>query len=123
MFRQSNILSNKKAMASKHVPLNQTPDFDSHRKATMDSAKCIFNLMTLACATTGQYRVISDMFERSLRFSPKEDHVWAQFALAMAAEGRLKRSLVVLTEVAQQRPNDSSCTKGVLQSAILHYTI
>ena len=96
------------SMASKHVPLNQTPDFDSHRKATMDSAKCIFNLMTLACATTGQYRVISDMFERSLRFSPKEDHVWAQFALAMAAEGRLKRSLVVLDEVAQQRPNDSS---------------
>ena len=96
------------AMASKHVPLNQTPDFDSHRNATMDNAKGIFNLMTLACATTGHYKVISDMFERSLRFSPKEDHVWSQFALAMACEGRMKRSLVILSEVAQQRPDDAS---------------
>ena len=96
------------SMASKHVPLNQTPDFDSIRKATMDSASKIFNLMTLACSTVGYYRVISDMFERSLRFSAKEDHVWSQFALAMAAEGRYKRSLVVLSEVAHQQPNDSS---------------
>ena len=96
------------AMASKHVPLNQTPEYDSHRKATMDSAKCIFNLMTLACATTGHYKVISDMFERSLRFSPKDEHVWSQLALAIACEGRFKRSLVVLTEVAQQSPRDSS---------------
>jgi len=96
------------SMASKHVPLNQTPDFDSHRNATMDTAKGIFNLMTLACATTGHYKVISDMFERSLRFSPKDDHVWSQFALAMACEGRFKRSLVILSEVAQQRPSDSS---------------
>ena len=96
------------AMASKHVPLNQTPEYDSHRNATMDSAKTIFNLMTLACATTGHYKVISDMFERSLRFSPKEDHVWCQFALSMACEGKFKRSLVVLAEVAQQRPEDAS---------------
>ena len=96
------------AMASKHVPLNQTPEYDSHRNATMDSAKTIFNLMTLACATIGHYKVISDMFERSLRFSPKDDHVWSQFALAMACEGKFKRSLVVLAEVAQQRPDDSS---------------
>ena len=79
-----------------------------NRNATMDTAKGIFNLMTLACATTGHYKVISDMFERSLRFSPKDDHVWSQFALAMACEGRFKRSLVILSEVAQQRPNDSS---------------
>lgn len=96
------------SMASKHVPLNQTPDFESIREATMDSASKIFNLMTLSCSTVGHYRVISDMFERSLRFSAKEKHVWSQFGLAMAAEGRFKRSLVVLSEVARQQPEDAS---------------
>ena len=96
------------SMASKHVPLNQTPDFESIREATMDSATKIFNLMTLSCSTVGHYKVISDMFERSLRFSAKEKHVWSQFGLAMAAEGRFKRSLVVLSEVATQQPDDAS---------------
>ena len=95
-------------MASKHVPLNQTPEYDSHRQATMYEAKRIFNLMTLACASSGQYKVVSDMFERSLRFSPKDEHVWSQFALSLACEARFMRSLVVLTEVAQQNPQDSS---------------
>jgi len=96
------------AMASKHVPLNQTPEYDTHRKATMDNATTVFNLMTLASARTGNYKVVVDMFERSLRFSPKEDHVWSQFALAMACEGKFHRSLVVLQEVAQQKSNDAS---------------
>jgi len=96
------------AMASKHVPLNQTPEYDTHRKATMGNATTVFNLMTIASARTGNYKVVVDMFERSLRFSPKEDHVWSQFALAMACEGRFLRALVVLQEVAQQRPTDAS---------------
>jgi len=96
------------AMASKHVPLNQTPEYDTHRKATMGNATTVFNLMTIAAARNGNYKVVVDMFERSLRFSPKEDHVWSQFALAMACEGRFLRSLVVLQEVAQQRSNDAS---------------
>lgn len=96
------------AMASKHVPLNQTPEYDTHRKATMSNATTVFNLMTLACARTGNYKVVVDMFERSLRFSPKEDHVWSQFALALACEGKFLRSLVVLQEVSQQRSNDAS---------------
>jgi hypothetical protein len=40
-------------MASKHVPLNQTPEYDSHRTNTMTAANTVFNLMTLgkqACA-------------------------------------------------------------------------
>jgi hypothetical protein len=34
-------------MASKHVPLNQTPEYDSHRTNTMTAANTVFNLMTL----------------------------------------------------------------------------
>jgi hypothetical protein len=34
-------------MASKHVPLNQTPEYDSHRSNTMAAANTVFNLMTL----------------------------------------------------------------------------
>ena len=76
------------AMASKHVPLNQTPEYDTHRwflvvphlrwliddcirENTMMSATAVFNLMSLACARSGHYKVVTDMFERSLRFCPK----------------------------------------------------
>jgi len=96
------------AMASKHVPLNQTPEYDTHRAATMGKAVTVFNLTTLTCGRAGQHKLLVDMFERSLRFSPKEDHVWSQFSLALAAAGRTPRALVVLQEVAVQRPQDSS---------------
>ena len=62
------------AMASKHVPLNQTPEFDTIRSVsgdedgrwemacaprenTMLSATAVFNLMSLACARSGHYKV------------------------------------------------------------------
>jgi len=95
-------------MASKHVPLNQNPEFDSHRANTMSCAASVFNLMTLTCARTGHYKVVTEMFERSLRFSPKERHVWSQFSLALACEGKFLRSLVVLHEVANQKPLDAA---------------
>jgi len=96
------------AMASKHVPLNQTPEYDAHRENTMMSATAVFNLMSLACARSGHYKVVTDMFERSLRFCPKEDHVWSGLALSLACEGRHLRALVLLREVAEQRPDDAS---------------
>merc|ERR1719260_584534 len=72
------------------------------------NATAVFNLMSLACARSGHYKIVTDMFERSLRFSPKEDHVWSSFALSLACEGKYLRSLVVLQEVAEQRPLDAS---------------
>jgi len=95
-------------MASKHVPLNQTPEYDTHRANTMNNANTVFNLMTLVGARCGHYKLISEMFERSLRFSPKEDHIWSQLSMALACEGQHLRSLVVLQEVATQRPGDAS---------------
>ena len=41
------------------------------RENTMMSATAVFNLMSLACARSGHYKVVTDMFERSLRFCPK----------------------------------------------------
>ena len=90
----------------------------------MMSATAVFNLMSLACARSGHYKVVTDMFERSLRFCPKvspfpipgtlccslfptfenhffnqEDHVWSALALSLACEGRHLRALVLLREV------------------------
>merc|ERR1719151_53480 len=41
-------------MASKHVPLNQTPEYDTHRENTMMSATAVFNLMSSQRALLGQ---------------------------------------------------------------------
>ncbi|XP_023330111.1 tetratricopeptide repeat protein 7B [Eurytemora carolleeae] len=96
------------AMVSKHVPLNQNPEYDAHRTNTMHGATSVFNLMNLAMARFGHFRTLCEMFERSLRFAPKEEHIWAQFALSLACDGRSLRCVVVLKEVAEMDPEDAS---------------
>ena len=39
--------------------------------------------MLTAMARFGHFRTLCEMFERSLRFAPKEEHIWAQFALSL----------------------------------------
>ena len=39
--------------------------------------------LALALARFGHFRTICEMFERSLRYAPKEEHIWSQFALSL----------------------------------------
>ena len=50
----------------------------------MMSATAVFNLMSLACARSGHYKVVTDMFERSLRFCPKVSPFLIQGTLCCA---------------------------------------
>ena len=50
----------------------------------MMSATAVFNLMSLACARSGHYKVVTDMFERSLRFCPKVSSLPIQVPCAAA---------------------------------------
>ena len=66
----------------------------------MISATAVFNLMSLACARSGHYKVVTsssvktfkykrsqvvtDMFERSLRFCPKVSYQWTQETIVKA---------------------------------------
>jgi len=95
-------------MASKHVPLNQNPEYDAHRANTLHGAISVFHLMNLALARYGYYCSLCQMFERSLRYAPKEEHIWSQFALVLACDGRYLRSIVVLKEVAEMNEKDAS---------------
>jgi len=95
-------------MASKHVPLNQNPEYDTHRANTLQGAISVFHLMNLALARYGYYKTLCEMFERSLRYAPKEEHIWSQFAMALACDGRHLRSVVVLKEVAEMNEKDAS---------------
>ena len=100
-------------MASKHVPLNQNPEYDAHRANTLQGAISVFHLMNLALARYGYYRTLCEMFERSLRYAPKEEHIWSQFALVLACDGRYLRSVVILKEVAEMNEKDASpCLLG-----------
>ena len=67
----------------------------------MMGAVSVLNLMSLALSRYGHFRTLCEMFERALRFAPNEDHIWSQFAIALACEGRSLRSVVVIKEVAE----------------------
>ena len=54
MFQILLLLLLCEVMASKHVPLNQTPEYDAHRSNTMAAASSVFNLMTLGSVIINQ---------------------------------------------------------------------
>lgn len=89
-------------MANRAVPLNQTSEFDKHRDDTTTAAHMVYNLMTIALARHGHFKTLCDMFEKSMRFSAKKDHIWSQFSLALASEGKNLRALAVLQEHVEQ---------------------
>ena len=70
-------------MANRAVPLNQTSEFEKHRDDTTTAVHMVYNLMTIALARHGHFKTLCDMFERSMRFSAKKDHVWSQFSLVL----------------------------------------
>ena len=65
----------------------------------MMSATAVFNLMSLACARSGHYKVVTDMFERSLRFCPKVSSlpIRSPFAVAYSLFSKTNTSWNFLT--------------------------
>lgn len=89
-------------IASKDAVLSQDPKFSAERKRTYEAATITYDLMALALVRFNQFKLLSDVLERSMKFSFKQRHTWEQFALALACEGKLYRSLMVFQELASE---------------------
>ena len=87
--------------ASKDAVLSQDPKFAVERKRTYEAATMTYDLLTVTLARFKHYKLIGDVLERSMKFSFKQRHTWEQFALTLACEGKLYRSLLVFQELAR----------------------
>ena len=47
-----------------------------------------YDLIALSLVRFNQFKMLSDLLERSMKFSFKQKHTWEQFALALACEGK-----------------------------------
>jgi hypothetical protein len=65
--------------------------------------------------------MLSDLLERSMKFSFKQKHTWEQFALSLACEGKHYRALLVFQERASQLENNEIDVGLFLSMARLCY--
>ena len=75
-------------IANKGAVLSQGPDHAQGRRATYEAATVTYDLLTLSLARIQNYRLLTDMLERSMKFSFQERHTWEQFALVLNVEGK-----------------------------------
>ncbi|KAL0275543.1 UNVERIFIED_CONTAM: hypothetical protein PYX00_003362 [Menopon gallinae] len=95
------------AMAVRDTVLSQAPEFEEARIKALENAKTIYDLLAVAVVRWGQVSVLNEMFERAMKFSFEEKHVWMQHAFCLVAMGRYFHALAVLKEVKRLMPKST----------------
>ena len=71
--------------ASKDAVLSQDPSAVVERKRTYEAATMTYDLLSVALVRFRHFKMISDVLERSMKFSFKQKHTWEQFALTLVS--------------------------------------
>uniref|UniRef100_A0A1Y1K9A2 Tetratricopeptide repeat protein 7 N-terminal domain-containing protein n=1 Tax=Photinus pyralis TaxID=7054 RepID=A0A1Y1K9A2_PHOPY len=86
------------AMAVRHTVLSQSVEFKEARLNAYRDATFVYDLLTLATARWGQFALLQESFERAMKFSFEESHVWRQHALSLITTGRYVDALGIFKE-------------------------
>nr|CAD7406233.1 unnamed protein product [Timema cristinae] len=92
------------AMAARDAVLSQSPEFKEARMHAYDNATAIYDLMAIALVRWGHVELLHESFERAMKFSFEEPHVWTQYGLCLVSMGHYVQALSVLKEVARLTP-------------------
>ncbi|KAK5650974.1 hypothetical protein RI129_002003 [Pyrocoelia pectoralis] len=95
------------AMAVRHTVLSQSAEFKEARLNAYHNATLVYDLLTLATVRWGQFALLQESFERAMKFSFEESHVWRQHALSLITAGRYVDALGIFKEVIRLEPNQS----------------
>lgn len=94
------------ALAVRDAVLSQSPEFRAARSHALGNATAVYDLMTLATVRWGQISHLQESFEKALKFSFGEQHVWRQYALSLASLGRQAHAVRALQELSKLVPHD-----------------
>lgn len=98
------------AAAVRDAVLSQSPEFREARLHALGNAAAVYDLLTLATVRWGQTGLLHESFEKALKFSFGESHIWRQYAFSLVALGRQAHAFSALSQVAKLSPTDSiSC--------------
>lgn len=106
------------ALAVRDAVLSQSPEFRDARKHALNNAIAVYDLLTLASIRWGQVSLLHDSFEKALKFSFSEQHIWRQYAYCLVSLGRPEQALKALKESSKLIPTD---TMPCLMSSKLCY--
>ncbi|XP_056291234.1 tetratricopeptide repeat protein 7A isoform X2 [Pseudoliparis swirei] len=87
------------SMASGEAVISRLPDQAESRKASLQDATSVYDLLTISMARRGQYGMLSECLERAMKFSFNEFHLWHQLGLSLMAAGKFKEAEVMSQSV------------------------
>ncbi|XP_017037081.1 tetratricopeptide repeat protein 7B [Drosophila kikkawai] len=94
------------ALAVRDTVLSQSPEFKQARQHAMGNVTAVYDLLTLATVRWGLVQLLNESFEKALKFSFGEQHVWRQYGLSLMAAEKHSHALRVLQESMKLTPSD-----------------
>ncbi|XP_017147914.1 tetratricopeptide repeat protein 7B isoform X1 [Drosophila miranda] len=94
------------ALAVRDTVLSQSPEFKQARQHAMGNVTAVYDLLTLATVRWGLVQLLNESFEKALKFSFGEQHVWRQYGLSLMAAEKHSHALRVLQESIKLTPSD-----------------
>ncbi|XP_017050346.1 tetratricopeptide repeat protein 7B isoform X2 [Drosophila ficusphila] len=94
------------ALAVRDTVLSQSPEFRQARQHAMGNVTAVYDLLTLATVRWGLVQLLNESFEKALKFSFGEQHVWRQYGLSLMAAEKHSHALRVLQESMKLTPSD-----------------
>ncbi|KAM8713810.1 hypothetical protein ACLKA7_014040 [Drosophila subpalustris] len=94
------------AHAVRDTVLSQSPDFRVARQHAMGNVTAVYDLLTLTTVRWGLVQLLNESFEKALKFSFGEQHIWRQYGLSLMAAEKHSHALRVLQESIKLTPGD-----------------
>lgn len=109
------------ALAVRDAVLSQSPEFRDARKHALGNATAVYDLLTLASMRWGQVGLLHESFEKALKFSFGEKHIWRQYSLCLVALGRNEQAVKALKE--SSKLTDQDIIPCLMSSRICYETL
>ncbi|XP_064623733.1 tetratricopeptide repeat protein 7B-like isoform X2 [Lineus longissimus] len=100
------LLLMSECMANRDVILSRSPEFEDARKRRYTNIAAVYDLLTIVLVKRAQSHMLCDIFERAMKFSFDEFHIWYQFALSLICSEKYTRAVLVLDECSRLNPQD-----------------
>ncbi|KAK2192924.1 hypothetical protein NP493_20g07035 [Ridgeia piscesae] len=86
------------SIAARDVVLNRSQEYTQARQHTLRTTISVYDLLAIVLVRYGQFGMLSETFERAMRFSFEEFHIWYQFGLSLLCSQKYSQAVLVLRE-------------------------
>ncbi|KAK7104581.1 tetratricopeptide repeat protein 7B-like [Littorina saxatilis] len=94
------------AIATREAVLDRSEEVKVTRSLAFANTCSIYDLLTIMLVRRAQFQLLCESFDRALRFSYEEFHIWHQLANSLICAGKYARALLVLKECHKLKPRN-----------------